>query len=189
MKTVSLILFVFCTSSIVEASSKYARISFPNDETLITPRIVGGKDAKDGQFPYQVSLRTRFSQQHFCGASIISARFLLTAAHCTQGITSKPFFVVAVVGSVDRRKAGVTIKLNKITSHEKWDRTRIVNDISLIRTASEIIFSNTIQPIALPTHDLPNEGNTSVVLSGWGKNSISVRNILLEFTLLNGKIV
>lgn len=44
-------------------------------------RIVGGKDADIEDFPYQVSLR--FLDDHFCGASILSEKYVLTAAHCT----------------------------------------------------------------------------------------------------------
>lgn len=50
------------------------------------------------------------------------------------------------------------------------------NDISLIRTAKEIVFSKNVQPIALPTQNFPAGGNTPVILSGWGKNSRSVRS-------------
>lgn len=160
MKTVSLIFLVLCVGSIVDARG-------------LTPRVIRGKDAIDGQFPYQASLRHKENNGLFCGASIISTRHLLTAAHCTQGTNSNPLFVVAVVGSIDRRK-GVTITLNKITPHEKWDGNRLLNDISLVRTVSEIIFSDTIQPIALPTQDLPDENDTAVVVSGWGKISMSV---------------
>lgn len=68
----------------------------------VEPRIIGGQNAEDGQFPYQVSLRTKLSNKHFCGGSIISSRFILTAAHCSEGITSKPLFVFAAIGSVRR---------------------------------------------------------------------------------------
>lgn len=43
-------------------------------------RVVGGNDAVSKQFPHQISLRRDHS--HVCGGSIISDRYILTAAHC-----------------------------------------------------------------------------------------------------------
>ena len=42
--------------------------------------IVGGAAAKAGEAPYQVSLQRPSS--HFCGGSIISDIWIVTAAHC-----------------------------------------------------------------------------------------------------------
>lgn len=46
----------------------------------ISPRIKGGRNAADGLIPYQCALEQNFS--HFCGCAIISAEWVLSAAHC-----------------------------------------------------------------------------------------------------------
>jgi secreted trypsin-like serine protease len=43
-------------------------------------RITGGSTASRGQFPWQVALIVENSW--FCGGSLISSRWIVTAAHC-----------------------------------------------------------------------------------------------------------
>lgn len=45
--------------------------------------MVGGSEAREGQFPYQVSIR--YWGDHHCGGSILSDRWVLSAAHCFKG--------------------------------------------------------------------------------------------------------
>lgn len=50
--------------------------------------IIGGNSAHPGQFPFLVSVQGKTSggqdakYEHLCAGSIISDRFILTAAHC-----------------------------------------------------------------------------------------------------------
>ena len=50
-------------------------------------KIVSGRKAKDGEFPWQVSIVRNetdlpLSVGHVCGGTILSERTILTAAHC-----------------------------------------------------------------------------------------------------------
>lgn len=44
---------------------------------------MGGDNAHDGEFPYQVSIRNR--EIHDCGGAILNEYWILTAAHCLKG--------------------------------------------------------------------------------------------------------
>lgn len=54
-------------------------------DELAEGRITNGQSAKSGQFPYQASLAVTSGGSWVCGASILSAQYVVTAGHCTDG--------------------------------------------------------------------------------------------------------
>ena len=86
--------------------------AIPVGESGMTSRIVGGSQAESNEFPWQVSLQYRsgFSWYHFCGGSLIAPNWILTAAHCLEGMGYVPFLLVGLnhVGGISDCFANVT---------------------------------------------------------------------------------
>lgn len=80
----------------------------------IESRIVGGYLASIAQVPWQVSLS--YLNRHRCGGSIISRRWILTAAHCLTYRAPGDFDVVA--GS-ENRNASRRYAVEALLIHER----------------------------------------------------------------------
>lgn len=162
INVICLLLFVVYTSA-----KYFAQDEFTSEKNQL--RIINGEDATLGQFPHQVSLRSYISKDHYCGGSILNSKYILTAAHCAQGRNAIPLFIYTVVGTIDRKVGGTRYRVSRVYNHPKYNPNRLLNDIALLRTKNEILFNEYVQPIALPTADLAEEGNVVVTISGWGR--------------------
>ncbi|XP_047523174.1 chymotrypsin-1-like [Pieris napi] len=149
-------------------------------------RVVGGTDAPDGALPYQVSLQ-RSDQYNsvFCGGAIIADRWILTAAHCLEGVSANVLSVVAGTNSI--RSGGTRYKIDKIINHEKYTARPNVNDIALLRTTQSIEFTYKVKAIEVATED-PNPGDLCK-LSGWGFTDQNQRNSPDKLQWLDVKII
>ncbi|KAM4566808.1 ST14 transmembrane serine protease matriptase a [Odontesthes bonariensis] len=139
-----------------------------------TSRIVGGENAEEGEFPWQVSLHVK-NFGHVCGATIIGPKWLVTAAHCVQDDPktrySQPGTWEAYLGlHIQRQTASHVVKRNliRIIPHPNYNSFTFDNDIALMELDSPVAYSDHIRPICLPSsqHDFP--ASETVWITGWG---------------------
>ncbi|XP_073673339.1 suppressor of tumorigenicity 14 protein homolog isoform X1 [Garra rufa] len=135
-------------------------------------RIVGGQNADVGEWPWQVSLHFKTSG-HVCGASIISNKWLLSAAHCfiqpdsaykmtSSWSTYSGLRDQTIQDSVQQRS------LKNIITHPNYDQMSYDYDISLLELSSPLNFTNTVHPICLPASTHVFSAGSSCFVTGWG---------------------
>uniref|UniRef100_A0A4Y0BQ75 Peptidase S1 domain-containing protein n=1 Tax=Anopheles funestus TaxID=62324 RepID=A0A4Y0BQ75_ANOFN len=133
--------------------------------------IVNGTEAKDGYWPWHVALfhNNARSITYTCGGTILDQNTILTAAHClttSNGVMAKERLVV----QVGRNR--LRIASNRAQEHEafeliihpEYNVNRIQHDIALIKLATDITYTDYIQPICLWNRD----EDPKAIVGSWG---------------------
>lgn len=124
-------------------------------------RIVGGTSARIADYPFIASLQ--LDRQHFCGAAILSSRYLLTAAHCTDTILPRELRVR--VGSSYHKLGGQIHLVAKIHQHPRYNEMTLDYDISILELTTDI--TNPRVRTIKPVNKTPAAGTMAEVI-GWG---------------------
>jgi len=143
-------------------------------------KIVNGDPVKPGAYPWQVGLRVRSRNArdsvHWCGASIISEYFILSAAHCLEDFP-KGLYVLRVgdynTETDDPEEEEFTIE--RLFLHETFgSEVHLNNDIALIRVKAKngrgIRFGSYVQPLCIPPATVKYIPGTNCSISGWGSS-------------------
>ncbi|RWS13414.1 ribosomal protein L22-like protein, partial [Dinothrombium tinctorium] len=135
-------------------------------------RIVGGNKARVGDYPWQVFL-LKNGRLH-CGGSIIDRTWVLTAAHCIQGV-SKRFEILAGTHYWNNRdRMGSLHTITGKVSHPHFSMSNFVGDIALLKVSPAFLYKQgsrsgkgAVGPVCLP--DSGQKFNvSSAIVSGAG---------------------
>lgn len=131
-------------------------------------KVVRGRDARPGEFPYIVALRfDNPSGFLFCAGSLIHPRYVLTVHHCIQEIT--------------RRKLNWTMTMNTDNKRNITDKQKFYmrdyfmigkgnppyHDALLIRLNQAVDIPG-IRPVKLSKERKYSLPGTQVIIAGWG---------------------
>uniref|UniRef100_A0A3Q1GSD3 ST14 transmembrane serine protease matriptase b n=1 Tax=Acanthochromis polyacanthus TaxID=80966 RepID=A0A3Q1GSD3_9TELE len=137
-------------------------------------RIVGGEVSRVGEWPWQVSLQIR-GTGHVCGASVLSRRWLLTAAHCVQDNGPNKYSQAnqweALLGlHVQSQTNEWTVRRNikRIIAHRDYNTVTYDNDIALMELDTDVTLNQNIFPICLPSASYQFPAGQEAWITGWG---------------------
>ncbi|XP_043264946.1 serine protease filzig-like [Colletes gigas] len=137
-------------------------------------KIVGGKAALFGKWPWQVLIREAtwlgLFTKNKCGGVLITDKYVVTAAHCQPGFLAT---LVAVFGEFDlsgelEKKRSVTRNVRRVIVNRGYDPATFENDLALLELESPVQFDEHIVPICMPEDGIDYTGRMATV-TGWGR--------------------
>lgn len=140
-------------------------------------RIVGGKSAPFGRWPWQVSVRRTsffgFSSTHRCGGALINENWIATAGHCVDDLLTSQIRIR--VGEYDfshvqEQLPYIERGVSKKVVHPKYNFFTYEYDLALVKLEQPLEFAPHVSPICLPSTESLLIGMNATV-TGWGRLS------------------
>ncbi|XP_018407887.1 PREDICTED: coagulation factor XII [Nanorana parkeri] len=137
----------------------------------MTPRIVGGLVALPASHPYMAAI---YIGEQFCGGSLISSCWVVTAAHCLDHKPSVKTITVVLGQSLFNTTDQRTVKfpVHKYILHKLYSDDTFQHDIALVKLQGVngvcAQFSQFVQPACLPQSTMTAASAQNCEVVGWG---------------------
>lgn len=155
---------------------------------------MGGQDSVDAEWPWIVSIQKNGT--HHCAGSLLTSRWVVTAAHCFKGYVgspgparlmapmealrdpfpsshlSKPFLFSVLLGAWQLGRPGPRsqqVGVARVLPHPVYSwKEGARADIALARLERPVLFSERVLPICLPDTSVRLPADTDCWIAGWG---------------------
>ena len=125
-------------------------------------RIIGGEVSEIEPFPFQVALMIGDFQ--FCGGTLLNSEYVLSAAHCTDGLF--PVDVEVLIGTNNLASGGERVGVEAFRSHPEFDNS-LDNDVALLRLDRPILYPRVF--VQTPDQLSLSEPGKQATVVGWGQ--------------------
>ncbi|GAB0087653.1 Serine protease grass [Sergentomyia squamirostris] len=170
---------------------------------ILADKLAFGEKTSLFEYPWMALIRYEVAEGFAfkCGGSLVTDRYVLTAAHCISRLRSGIDVYSVVVGEYDIRTdvdcqsigdeticspAAQEILQEALLPHPKYNTPKFANDIGLIRLRDRADFSrDNIKPVCLPyTPQVQKMPLRRLVATGWGTTeNQTTSNELLKVSL------
>ena len=144
----------------------------------VNAEIVGGRPVAQGTFRFMAQVDVDDGDGvSRCGGSLIAARFVLTAAHCTDAgngelLGPEAFSLIIGRALLTDRRSGVKRGVVSVARHPDWDPFTGANDAAVLELDTAVS-ERVARPLALVGSDETrfDGAGQAVVAAGWGRTS------------------
>jgi len=177
----------------IKALGAIVLLSGLSQKSFAQPKIIGGTEAEQGQFPWMSCLYL-FEEEAVCGGVLVHPEWVLTAAHCVftedLELLSFRFNSIDAYGELNPQ-GGAERNISEVHIHPEYDFGDLVGqhvDLALFRLSEPV---TDITPINLPIGLDPSElyqTNALVNVAGWGlvvENDTNINPDTLQWVTSN----
>jgi len=140
----------------------------------ITARVIGGTPAAENAYPWMIALLAKYNgkptDEHICGASLISSQYALTAAHCVSGggqALPAELFDVLIGQNRLSASTGLRVGLRGVAVHPKFNPDTLEYDFAILKLDIAVPY----EPISIasPIEAFLYAAGTTAKVIGWGR--------------------
>lgn len=152
----------------------------------ITPKIIGGDETREGEYPFMVAVGSLTSQgfAQFCGGALITDRWVATAAHCSVGANPSNVGILAGTNRVDDG-SGQLLTVKQVYLHPEYVSVAAGYDIALWELETPVALEQSgLQSVAMlsPQNQQLAEAGVLATTVGWGTSNLD-SNLLQDVHL------
>ncbi|KAK8402636.1 hypothetical protein O3P69_000766 [Scylla paramamosain] len=128
-------------------------------------RIIGGRMAQPGEWPWQVVILNRYHEA-FCGGTLVAPRWVMTAAHCVR---RKLYVRLGEHDLAVQEGPEIEYKVARAVIHPMYDSTTVDNDVALLLLPEPVEPGPRVSPACVPEQGAELPVGKSCTIIGWGK--------------------